>query len=250
MRNVGTGAETQRALRRPGAGAGAVAVRPPVPGIDLPGVFTLRNLEDTDHIHEWLAHRKSRRAVVVGGGYIGLEMVENLHRRGIEVTVLERLDQVMPPMDPEMVAPVHDELRGHGVDLRLATPLAAIEPAAKDRLGELGRGRRQDGERIAAGMVIVAVGVKPDVELARRAGLDIGALGGIVVDARCGPPIRPSGPWATRWRCRTSSPGNYALVPLAGPAARQGRIAADSICGRPARYRGTPGHRRGRASSG
>jgi NADPH-dependent 2,4-dienoyl-CoA reductase/sulfur reductase-like enzyme len=128
VRNVVTGAETTEPYDALVLAPGAVAVRPPVPGVNLPGVFTLRNLEDTDQIYEWLSRRKPRRAVVVGGGYVGLEMVENLHRRGIEVAVLERLDQVMPPMDAEMVAPAHEELRRHGVDLRLGTSLAAIEP--------------------------------------------------------------------------------------------------------------------------
>jgi NADPH-dependent 2,4-dienoyl-CoA reductase/sulfur reductase-like enzyme/rhodanese-related sulfurtransferase len=241
VRNVAGGTQTTEPYDALVLAPGAVAVRPPVAGIDLPGVFTLRNLEDTDRIYDWLSRRKPRRAVVVGGGYIGLEMVENLHRRGIEVAVLERLDQVMPPMDREMVVPAHEELRRHGVDLRLGTPLAAIEPAGKDSLPSELAVVAEGGERFTAGVVIVAVGVKPDAELARRAGLDIGALGGIVVDQS----MRTSDAaiWAVGDAVEVPDfvTGHYALAPLAGPAARQGRIAADSICGRPARYRGSQG---------
>jgi NADPH-dependent 2,4-dienoyl-CoA reductase/sulfur reductase-like enzyme/rhodanese-related sulfurtransferase len=239
--NVATGAQTSEPYDALVLALGAVPVRSPVPGIDLPGVFTLRNLEDTDRIHDWLARCKSKRAVVVGGGYVGLEMVENLSRRGLDVTVLERLDQVMPPADPEMVAPVHAELCKQGVDLRLATAVAAIEPAAQgDLAGEL-TVVAADGARIPAGVVLVAAGVKPDVELARGAGLAIGALGGIVVDAS----MRTSDPavWAVGDAVEVLDfvTGRPALIPLAGPAARQGRIAADAICGRAARYRGTQG---------
>ncbi len=116
VENVQTGAVGREPYDALVLATGAAPVRPPLPGIDLPGIFTLRDLHDVDQIHGWIARRKPSRAVVVGGGYIGLEMVENLSRRGIAVTLLEMTHQVMPPMDPEMVAPVQQELERQGVE--------------------------------------------------------------------------------------------------------------------------------------
>ena len=216
---------------------GALPVRPPLPGIDLPGIFTLRNLDDVDRILEWIDRLRAKRAVVVGGGYIGLEMVENLRRRNIGVTLLELLDQVMPPMDPEMVQPVHAELRRQGVDLRLCDGVASFEAGADETITVTG----QSGRRYAADLVILSVGVKPNVELARQAGLEIGSLGGIRVDDR----MTTSDPaiWAVgdAVEVRDWITGRWALVPLAGPASRQGRIAADAICGRDSKFRGAQG---------
>lgn len=216
---------------------GAAPLRPPVPGIDLPGVFALRNLDDVDRIYAWIQGQAAEQAVVVGGGYIGLEMVENLARRGMKVAVLEKLDQVMPPVDPEMVAPIHAELRRQGVELELGNALVAIEAAGGQRLSVVAG----DGRRFPAGVVIVAVGVKPEVGLARGAGLAIGPCGGIQVDAQ----MRTSDPaiWAVgdAVEVRDWITGQPALIPLAGPANRQGRIATDAICGRPSEFRGTQG---------
>jgi NADPH-dependent 2,4-dienoyl-CoA reductase/sulfur reductase-like enzyme/rhodanese-related sulfurtransferase len=228
---------------------GAAPIRPPLPGIDLPGVFCLRNLEDTDQIHAWItrrapigggsemSQRMGGRAVVVGGGYIGLEMVENLSRRGLDVTVLELLDQVMPAMDPEMVAPVHAELRSKGVDLQLGNPVAAIEPATGDTLTVVAR----DSRRFAADVVILAVGVKPETRLAQESGLEIGPTGGIRVDDQMRTSDRAIFAVGDAVEVREFVTGRPALVPLAGPANRQGRIAADVICGRDARFRGSQG---------
>ncbi len=216
---------------------GAEPVRPPLPGIDLPGVFALRNLDDADQIHAWISHRKVDRAVVVGGGYIGLEMVENLSRRAINVTLLELGNQVMPPMDPEMVAPVHAELRRQGVELRLGNAVAAMEPGPHDTITVVA----QHDERFTADLVILAVGVRPDVKLAREAGLDLGPTGGIRVDDQ----MRTSDPAifavGDAVEVRDFITGQPALAPLAGPANRQGRIAADAICGRDVHFRGAQG---------
>ncbi len=174
---------------------------------------------------------------MVGGGYIGLEMAENLTRRNIETTLLEMTAQVMPPMDAEMVAPAHAELRRHGVDLRLGEGLARIEPGPDDRFTIV----TTEDRRMVAGLVILAVGVRPNAELARQAGLEIGALGGIRVDDQ----MRTSDPaiWAVgdAVEVRDWVTGQWTLCPLAGPAARQGRVAADAICGRGSRFRGTQG---------
>ncbi len=216
---------------------GAKPVRPPLPGIDLPGVFTLRSLEDADRMQAWLEKHRPDRAVVVGGGYIGLEMAENLHRRGIHVTLLEAASQVMSPMDAEMVAPVHAELRRQGVDLRLNCAVAGFAESQAGQLEVLATG----GERIAAGLAVLAVGVKPDVDLARDAGLEIGALGGIRVDEQ----MRTSDAaiWAVgdAVEVRDVVTGQWCLLALAGPAARQARVAADAICGRATVFRGGQG---------
>ena len=237
VRNTNTQSETTERYDALVLAPGATAVRPPVAGIDLPGVFVLRSLEDADRVLEWIQRQKVDRAVVVGGGYIGLEMVENLCRRGADVALVEQLDQVMPPADAEMVAPIEAELRRQGVAVRLSEGLAAVEQGGPFGLTVV----TSRGERLPAGVVIVATGVKPDVALAKSAGLDIGSLGGIVVDHE----MRTSDPaiWAVGDAVEVADfvSGQPALVALAGPAVRQARIAADAICGRKSHYRGTQG---------
>jgi NADPH-dependent 2,4-dienoyl-CoA reductase/sulfur reductase-like enzyme/rhodanese-related sulfurtransferase len=237
VHNVETGAQSTEHYDALVLAPGASPIRPPWPGIDLPGIFTLRNLEDTDRIHAWIERRRPARAVVVGGGYIGLEMAESLSRRGMEVVLLEAGGQVMLPMDPEMVAPVHAELRKQGVELHLGTGVVGFEPAADDRITVL----TQKSEGFGAALVILCVGVRPSVELAKDAGLEIGSLGGIRVDQQ----MRTSDPaiWAVgdAVEVRDFVTGQWTLVPLAGPAARQGRVAADAICGRDSKFRGVQG---------
>jgi len=217
---------------------GAEPVRPPLPGIDSPGVFTLRSLEDTDAILAAITQREARRAVIIGAGYIGLEMAENLVRRQMSVTVLELLPQVMAPMDPEMVTPAQEELRHHGVDLRLQTPASAIEMGPG---GDVLTVQTTAGEHLPADLVILAVGVKPEVHLAEQAGLALGTTGGIKVDDQ----MRTSDPHifavGDAVEVRDFVTGQPTLIPLAGPANRQGRVAADVIAGRDARFRGTQG---------
>ncbi|MCE5269273.1 MAG: FAD-dependent oxidoreductase [Planctomycetaceae bacterium] len=237
VRNLATGESSSERYDALVLSTGATPIRPPLPGIDLPGVFTLRDLNDVDQIHTWLEHREPSQAVIVGGGYIGLEMVENLRRRGLSVTLIEMTDQVMPPMDREMVAPAHEELERHGIDLRVGSAVAAFEPGPGDTITAV----TQRGERFSAGIVILAAGVKPDVQLAHAAGLEIGPTGGIRVDEQ----MRTNDPAifavGDAVEARDFVTGLPALLPLAGPANRQGRIAADVICGRNAHYRGTQG---------
>jgi len=216
---------------------GAAPVRPALPGIDLPGVFSLRTLDDADAIRAWLEQHKPLRAVVVGGGYIGLEMVENLCRRDIEVTLLEMADQLMPQTDPEMVAPVYAELERHNVEVHLRTKVSGFERGADDSICAV----TENGQRFPADLVLLCLGVKPDVKLAADAGLEIGPAGGIRVDEQ----MRTSDPnifaAGDAVEVRHFVTGQPVLCPLAGPASRQGRVVADVICGRPARYRGTQG---------
>jgi len=216
---------------------GATPLRPPLPGIDLPGIFTLRNIPDSETIKKWMEEYHTTKAVVVGGGFIGLEMAENLAHRGIEVSIIEMLDQVMPPLDPEIAAIVEEHLRDHGVHLALGDGVAGFEALEAGRLIV----KTQSGKSHEADIVILAIGVRPETTLAKNSGLEIGSRGGVRVDEQ----MRTSDPkiWAVgdAVEVRDWNFGFDTLVPLAGPAARQGRIAADSICGRASTFRGVQG---------
>jgi NADPH-dependent 2,4-dienoyl-CoA reductase/sulfur reductase-like enzyme/rhodanese-related sulfurtransferase len=216
---------------------GAEPIRPPLPGIDLPGIFGLRTIPDSDQIRAWIEERKVERAVIVGGGFIGLEMAENLALRGIAVTIVEMLDQVLPPLDSEMAEPVQEHLRKNGVALRLADPLAGFERSASGGLLV----KTKSGADLPADMVILSIGVRPESKLAREAGLEIGQRGGIRVDEQ----MHTSDPriWAVGDAIETRNivTGEWGFVPLAGPANRQARVAADSICGQESAFRGVQG---------
>jgi NADPH-dependent 2,4-dienoyl-CoA reductase/sulfur reductase-like enzyme/rhodanese-related sulfurtransferase len=221
---------------------GARAVRPPLPGIDLPGIFVVRTIPDTRRIRAWIDEKRAKSAVVVGAGFIGLEMAENLAHRGLQVTVLEMTKQVMPPLDPEMAVYVEQHLRAKGVSLRLGDGVAGFEQSPReDGDGEGLRVRTASGESLAAGLVILAIGVRPEAALAEGCGLELGERGGIRVDSS----MRTSDPriFAVGDAIEVIDviTGDPALVPLAGPANRQGRIAADAILGRPATFRGVQG---------
>lgn len=216
---------------------GASPIRPPVPGVDLSGIFTLRTIPDSRRIREWVQKRQAVRAVVVGGGFIGLEMAENLVKLGLEVTLIEMQPHVMPLLDPEMVSQIHTELVRHGVLLRLMETVTGFEEGADGSIRVLlASGDRMD--TVNTDMVILGVGVRPETSLAKNAGLEIGDLGGIRVDEA----MRTSDPsiWAVgdAVEVKDTVTGKWAVVPLAGPANRQGRIAADVILGRDARFRG------------
>lgn len=213
---------------------GAAPVRPSLPGADHPRVFTLRNVPDTDRIRA--AVGPARSALVVGGGFIGLEMAENLRRRELAVTLVELLPQVLPTLDPEMAAPLHAELRRHAVDLRLEEAVTRFDDAA----GAV-RATLRSGGQVEADLAILAVGVRPDTRVARAAGLEVDERGAIVVDEF----LRTSDPHiyavGDAIQVRDAVLDQPTLIPLAGPANRQARIAADNIAGRTARYRGTQG---------
>ena len=215
---------------------GAAPIRPPLPGIDLPGVYTLRDLQDAGRIKERL-DRGVRQAVVVGAGFIGLELVENLVRRDVAATVVELQDQVLPPFDREMTTPVARELEAKGVTLLLSQSAEGFYPATDGLTVRL-----KSGRILPAQLVVLGVGVRPENRLAVEAGLMVGPRGGIRVNDHL----------------QTSDPDVYAVgdavevldfvtgrptqIPLAGPANRQGRIAADHALGRSdTRYRGTQG---------
>ena len=215
---------------------GAAPVRPPLPGIDLPGIFALRTIPDSRRIREWIEARAARRAVIVGGGFIGLEMAENLAQRGLAVTVVEMAPHVLPPFDAEMTEEIHEHLQRQSVDLHLGDGVARFE----EHDGGLVV-RTSSGAVLPADLVILAIGVRPEVTLARNAGLALGKLGGVRVDEQ----MRTSDPaiWAVgdMVEVRDFVTGAWSLIPLAGPANRQGRLAAESIAGRPRLFRGVQG---------
>ena len=235
VRNIHTGEAYREGYDVLVLAPGALPIRPPLPGIDLPGIHTLRTIPDSRQIREWIVEREVKRAIVVGGGFIGLEMAENLTKRGISVTIIEMLPQVMPSIDPEMAILIQDCLVTNGVSLCLDDAVAGFVHNNDGRAISVAT---KSGENYEADMVLLAIGVRPEVMLARQAGLEIGAMGGVRVDDHmCTSDDRI---WAVgdAVEVRDFITGEWTLVPLAGPANRQGRVAADSILGRDVRFRG------------
>lgn len=214
---------------------GANPIRPNLPGIDHPRILTLRNIEDMDVI-KTIVDKGIRQVVVIGGGYIGVEMAENLRHRDLGVTLVELADQIMPPLDQEMARDLQYHLEYHGVQLKLgtaATGFANVEGKVAVTL--------QDGTELLADFVLLAVGVRPDVGLIKGIGLTLGPRGGIQVNAQMqtsDPNIYAAGDAVEVTDTITGEPS---LIALAGPANRQGRIVADHICGRDSAYTSTQG---------
>jgi NADPH-dependent 2,4-dienoyl-CoA reductase/sulfur reductase-like enzyme/rhodanese-related sulfurtransferase len=216
---------------------GAASIRPPLPGIDLPGIFAVRTIPDSRHIREWISKRDVKRALVVGGGFIGLEMTENLVHRGIAVTLLQNQTQVMAPLDPEMATRVHDLLGSHGVKLALGDGVVGFEANVDESINVI----TQSGENHTADLVILAIGVRPESTLAKVAGLEIGDRGGIRVNAQM--QTSDDKIWAVGdvVEAQDFVTKEWTFIPLAGPANRQGRIAAEAIFGRNTKFRGVQG---------
>jgi len=254
LRNVATGEVTSESYDKLVLSPGAAPIRPPLPGIDLPGVFGVRTVPDVKAIREWIEGHAvlpsgmdtytgfqtilpARRAVVVGGGFIGLEMAENLIHLGLQVTLLQKGDQVMSPMDPEMARYVEGHLEKNGIHLELNADVCEFKPTAHGSLEV----HTQSGQVYPADLVVLGIGVRPENWLAKKAGLEIGELGGIRVDEQ----MRTSAPdifaVGDAVEVKDHLSGQWSLVALAGPANRQGRIAADVIAGRDSSYRGTQG---------
>ena len=215
---------------------GAAPLRPSLPGIDLEGVFALRTIPDSRRIRTWIEQHRARRAVVVGGGFVGLEMAENLVQRGLSVSLVEMQDQVLPRLDPGMAQPLQAHLQERGVAVYTGDGVAAFTQEEDGLAVYTSRGRR-----LPTDLVVLGLGVRPETGLAVQAGLELGPSGGIRVDQQ----MRTNDPriWAVgdAVEVRDWVTGEDALVPLAGPANRQGRIAADAIAGRPSRFRGVQG---------
>jgi NADPH-dependent 2,4-dienoyl-CoA reductase/sulfur reductase-like enzyme/rhodanese-related sulfurtransferase len=254
LKDVTTGEITTHSYDKLVLSPGAASVHPPLPGIDLPGIFHVRTVPDARAIREWTErgttflsgmHKYSGfqtvkpniRALVVGGGFIGLEMAENLVHRGFEVTILEMLLQVLPQVDLEHARVVEAYLRRHGVQVALGDAVAEFKQAVKGGIDV----ETKSGKTYPADLVILALGVHPDTTLAKKAGLEIGERGGIRVDEH----MRTSDPdifaVGDAVEVKDFVTGQWTLIPLAGPANRQGRIAADVIAGRNSKFRGSQG---------
>jgi NADPH-dependent 2,4-dienoyl-CoA reductase/sulfur reductase-like enzyme/rhodanese-related sulfurtransferase len=254
LRNVQTGEVTTESYDKLVLSPGAPSVHPPLPGIDLPGIFHVRTVPDARTIREWVERGTSylagmyrysgiqmvkpvRRAVVVGGGFIGLEMAENLVHLGFDVTLIQKPDHVLSPLDPEIACLVQGHIKRHGVKVVANDGVVGF----KQLDGGSIEVQTSTGKTFPADIVILAIGVRPDTALAKTAGLVIGERGGIRVDEH----MRTSDPdifaVGDAVEVRDFGTGQWSLVALAGPANRQGRIAADVICGRDSRYRGTQG---------
>ena len=254
LRNVQTGEITTESYDKLVLSPGATSVRPPLPGIDLPGIFHVRTVPDARTIREWIEggteylagmYRYSgiqmlkpvRRAVVVGGGFIGLETAENLAHLGFDVTLIQKPDHVLSPLDPEIACLVQEHIKRHGINVVANDGVVGF----KESEGGVVDVQTNSGNTYPAEIVILAIGVRPDTTLAKKAGLTIGDRGGIRVDDH----MRTSDPdiFAVGDVVEVEDfvTGQWSLIALAGPANRQGRIAADVIAGRDSRYRGTQG---------
>lgn len=238
IKNLETGAEYTESYDKLVLSPGAAPIRPNLEGINLPNIFTLRNVPDTDAIKNYITANRPRRAVVVGGGFIGLEMAENLHRQGLEVHVVEMGRQVMAPIDYSMASIVHHHMVEQDIHLHLERGVTRFASSASGALEVV----LSDEQKIETDMVILSIGVRPETTLAKDSGLAIGALGGISVNEymqTSDPDIYALGDAVEVVHGVTGKP---ALIPLAGPANKQGRIVADNIVyGNVSVYSGTIG---------
>lgn len=242
VRNLETGESYTESYDRLIISTGASPFRPPISGIAGPHVLELRDLADADRLFERVATGHSRRAVIVGAGFFGIEVAENLVRRGLEVTVVELVDQILPPWDAEMVRPLEDHIRQQGVTLRLSDSAESFEEVSGSNEEKANIViKLKSGEQLPACFAVVCIGVRPESKLAAGAGIEIGPRGGIVTNDHMqtsDPHIYAVGDVA---QVKDFVTGENTQVPLAGPANRQGRIAADHIFGRDSNYRGTQG---------
>ena len=236
VKNLKTGEEFEENYDKLLLSPGARPVQPNLPGVGIDNLFTLRTVEDTLRIREFVLKEKPKSAVLAGGGYIGLEVAENLRELGMDVTIVQRPNQVLNPLDYEMATFVHAKMREKGIHLMLGHSVEGFEQKDGKTMVIL-----KDGEPLKTDMVILAIGVAPDTRLAKDAGISLGIKNSIVVNERMetsAPDIYAVGD-AVEVHHRIT--GQKALISLAGPANKQGRIAADNICGGNSSYKGSQG---------
>lgn len=211
---------------------GAAPIRPAIPGIEENHVFTLRNIPDTYRIHEFVTEQKPAACAVIGAGFIGLEMAENLAEQGIKVSVVEGASHVMPPIDMDMAHGVHNYIRAQGIELYLGRTCTAM-----DKDGVI----LSDGTRVAADMVILSIGVRPDTRFLADSGIELGARGEILVNEYMETSVSDVYALGDAVSVTHVVNGSKVLIPLASPANKQGRIVADNLCGRKTAYKGSQG---------
>ena len=236
VKNLGTGEEFEESYDKLILSPGAKPTQPRIPGVGIEKVFTLRTVEDTFRIKEYINEHQPKSAVLAGGGFIGLELAENLKELGMDVTIVQRPKQLMNPFDADMASFIHSEMRKHGVKLALGHTVEGFEE--KDGGIDI---LLKDEMPLHADMVVLAIGVTPDTHLAKDAGLELGIKGSIVVNDRMetsAPDIFAAGDAV---QVKHYVTGQEALISLAGPANKQGRIIADNICGGDSRYPGSQG---------
>ncbi len=215
---------------------GAKPIQPSIPGADSKNIFTLRTVEDTVNIHKFVETHQPKRATVIGGGFIGMETAENLAHLGLEVTLVQRSAHLLPPLDFDMACMLHTEMRKHGVTLMLNTEVIEIEE--KDDQLSL---KTSDDREIKADMVLSAIGVIPETALAKNAGLELGIKGSIVVNDRMETSVPDIYAVGDAVEVKHFVTENKAVIALAGPANKQGRVAADNICGGNSKFNGSQG---------
>ncbi len=236
VKNLESGEEFSESYDKLILSPGAKSTIPPIPGVDNSRIFTLRTVEDTFRIKDFVDSASPRSAVVVGGGFIGMEMAENLRELGLEVTIVERLKQLMSPFDRDMVSFIHGEARAQGINLLLGAGVQGFEEAENGIKVLI-----EDAPSIAADMVVMAIGVTPDTALAKTAGLELGMRGSIIVNDRMESSVADIYAVGDAVQVRHAVSGKDVLLSLAGPANKQGRIVADNICGGDSRYMGSQG---------
>ncbi len=236
VKNLGTGESFEESYDKLILSPGAKPTRPPLPGLELEQLFTLRTVEDTFRLKAHIDASRPKSAVLVGGGFIGVELAENLRELGLEVTIVEQLSQLMGPFDPDMASFLHGEVRRHGIRLALGRTVEgfAARAGGVDVL-------LKDAPPLHADMVALAIGVTPDTALAKAAGLELGPRGSIVVNDRMETSVPDIYAVGDAVQVKHAVTGQNTLISLAGPANKQGRIAADNICGGDSRYLGSQG---------
>ena len=237
VRDLESGAVFEESYDKLLLSPGAKPTRPPLPGTGSKRLFTLRTVEDTFRIRDFVERERPRSVVLAGGGFIGMELAENLRELGMAVSIVQRPRQVMNPFDPEMAAFLHAKLREKGVALRLGRTVEGFQDTEHGGVRVL----LKDEAPLEADMVVLAIGVTPDTALAREAGLALGVKGSILVSDRMETSVPDIYAVGDAVQVRHSVTGQETLLSLAGPANRQGRIAADNICGGDSRYRGSQG---------
>lgn len=236
VKNLETGEEFEESYDKLILSPGAKPTQPRLPGVGLEKLFTLRTVEDTFRIKEYINTSHPKSAVLAGGGFIGLELAENLRELGMEVTIVQRPKQLMNPFDPDMVSFIHSEMRRHGIRLALGHTVEGFEE--KDGGVDV---LLKDEAPLHADMVVLAIGVTPDTALAKEAGLELGIKGSIVVNDRMETSVPDIYAAGDAVQVKHYVTGQNALISLAGPANKQGRIIADNISGGDSRYQGSQG---------